>query len=87
MNHFQVSDVPVEIAALARDMEIDGIQVSLRCFWISQPSSCYQIQVWARGEQGVFDVPTDQEAELDEQMVEVAVCFATAVKIRTEFYS
>jgi hypothetical protein len=43
--------------------------------------------VWARGEQGIFDVPADQESELDDQMVEVAVCFATAVKIRTEFYS
>jgi hypothetical protein len=87
MNHSEDTHVSVEIPALACDMEIDGIQVQLRCFWISHPRPRYEILVWARGQSGVVDVPADQESRLDQQMLEVAVCFATAVKIRNEFYS
>lgn len=87
MNQFQDTRVSVEITALARNMVIDGVRMDLRCFWISHPRPRYEILVSGRGQTGVVDVPADQETRLGEQIEEVAVCFATAVRIQREFYS
>lgn len=87
MNFSHEAILPVEIPGLARNMEIDGIRVGLRCFWIAHPTPRYEIRVWGCGQTGVVDVAAEHESILGEQMEEVAICFATAIKIRTEFSS
>jgi hypothetical protein len=80
---------PVELTALARVREIDGILVSLQCFWINEPVPRYEILVHGHGESGVVDVPANCPVDLDEQMEEAAVCFATTLKLRliNEYWS
>ena len=73
---------PVELTALARAREIDGILVSLQCFWINEPVPHYEILVHGHGESGVVDVPANSPVDLDEHMEEAAVCFATTLKLR-----
>jgi hypothetical protein len=87
MNKLGASLYPVEIPSLARTREIDGVHVSLQCFLITGPAPRYEIVVAGRGQSGVVDVPADPEIDLDDQMEEVAVCFATALKIQSEYLS
>lgn len=87
MNKLQAQAVSVEIPALARARRIDGIQVSLQCFLITSPVPRYEIVVHGRGQSGVVDVPWHPDVDLDDQMEEVAVCFATALRIQSEYRS
>lgn len=87
MKFFQDPRLSVEIPSLARALEIDGIMVSLQCFLITGPAPRYEIVAHGRGQSGVVDVPLDKEPELSEQIEEVAVCFATTLKIRGEYRS
>jgi hypothetical protein len=82
MNYHYEHRIAVEIPALARAWEIDGILVSLQCFWVAGPVPRYEILVRGRGESGVVDLPANSTGNLDEHMEEVAVCFATTLKLR-----
>lgn len=86
--NLHIPGASVEVAKLARTVEIDGITVSVRCFRVHEPEPHYELLVTSRGESGVIDVPIgDGEDALEAQIEEAAICFATALRLRSDTFS
>lgn len=87
MNQHIITDGVVEVAQLARTHSVDGIEVSVRCFWVAQPKPHYELRLTGREECGIVDVPLRKEHVLDDEMEEAAVCFATSLRLRQNSWS
>ena len=75
----------VELAQLQQSRSIDGVPVSIRCFWVKSPSPHYELHLSAGDETGIIDVPLDRECCLDAEIEECALCFATSFRLRSRF--
>lgn len=72
----------VEVEQLTQTWQFDGVDITVRCFYVIAPKPRYELLMSGRGSAGVIDVPVDREDSLPAQMEEAAVCFATVVRLR-----
>ena len=87
MNQQVIIDGVVEVTQLAQTHSVDGIEVSVRCYWVAQPKPHYQLRLTGLQECGIVDVPLRKEHTLVDEIEEAAVCFATSLRLRQNAWS
>lgn len=87
MNQLLEIDGAIELTQLARTHSVDGIEVSVRCFWVTSPKPHYELLMNGRHESGIVDVPLSKENCLADEIEEAAVCFATSLRLRQNAWS
>lgn len=87
MNQLTEIDGAVEVTQLAQTRSVDGIEVTIRCFWVAQPKPHYELLMSGRHESGIVDVPVGKEHLLGDEIEEAAICFATSLRLRQKSWS
>lgn len=77
----------VELPQFERSLAVDGVLVTVRCFYIANDRPHYELWMSGRDERGIIDVARDRELQLDREIEEAAVCFATSVRLRQKLLS